>query len=252
MGFPDDVRRKALVGCGRCCALCHRFCGLKIEIHHIVPRGDGGDDSFDNCIPLCFDCHADMRSYDHRHPKGTKYTAEELKAHRDRWFTKVEKSVGVGVLPEHLDLDRATFLRLLEILPWNGTILFIRHNNFAGFSFSRDSIDDLYRFLHECQDPTLEFLDADLESLRIEILNPAREFSKLIGYETFPTGTPRHNTVPPEWEIEQPERFARVVDALHAATEQICGAYDRLVALGRRKLGVQAARPSKQGVSETS
>lgn len=74
------------------CCICHRFCGLKMELHHVDQVSAGGADTFANCIPLCLDCHADMRSYDSAHPKGTKYTPGELRAHRDRWYARVNGS----------------------------------------------------------------------------------------------------------------------------------------------------------------
>jgi hypothetical protein len=89
MGFPPNIAEKALVCCGRHCCLCHKFCGPKIELHHIVPESDGGEDTFENCTPLCFDCHADVGAYDSKHPKGRKYKASELKAHRDRWYSVI-------------------------------------------------------------------------------------------------------------------------------------------------------------------
>lgn len=42
MGFSDDVRAKALISCGRHCCICHKFCGLKMQLHHIVQQADGG------------------------------------------------------------------------------------------------------------------------------------------------------------------------------------------------------------------
>jgi hypothetical protein len=92
MAFPKKVKEDALVACGRMCCICHRFRGIKIEIHHIVQVAAGGADTFDNCIPLCLDCHADMGSYDPAHPKGTKYTPRELRAHRDRWYARLNGS----------------------------------------------------------------------------------------------------------------------------------------------------------------
>ena len=89
MSFPADVKQRALVACSRYCCICHKFVGLKIELHHIRQTSEGGEDTFDNCIPLCLDCHADMRSYDHKHPKGTKYTLSELISHRDNWYQKI-------------------------------------------------------------------------------------------------------------------------------------------------------------------
>lgn len=90
MGFPPNVAEKALVACGRSCCICHKFCGTKIELHHIIQHADGGADSFENCIPLCFDCHADMGKADPRHPKGKHYTEKELIEHRDNWYKQVK------------------------------------------------------------------------------------------------------------------------------------------------------------------
>lgn len=89
MGFPEAVKTKALIACARHCCLCHQRKGLKIECHHIVQKSEGGDDTLENCIPLCFDCHADMRSIDHKHPRGTKYTPQELIQRRDAWYRQV-------------------------------------------------------------------------------------------------------------------------------------------------------------------
>ena len=59
MAFSEDIKIKAMVACGRRCCICHKFCGNNMELHHIKARADGGEDIFQNAIPLCFDCHAD-------------------------------------------------------------------------------------------------------------------------------------------------------------------------------------------------
>ena len=51
----------------------------KIEIHHITPQAEGGADTIENAIALCFDCHADAGHYNTDHPKGTKYSRPELR-----------------------------------------------------------------------------------------------------------------------------------------------------------------------------
>jgi glutaredoxin len=88
MGFSSDIAERALTSCGRKCAICHKFCGIKMELHHIIPVADGGDNSFDNCIPLCLDCHAEVKAYNPKHPKGRQYTESELKKHRDLWYNR--------------------------------------------------------------------------------------------------------------------------------------------------------------------
>ena len=91
MPFSEDIKIKALVSCGRKCCICHKFCGNNMEIHHIKAKADGGDDSFGNAIPLCFDCHAEVRQYDPRHPKGIKFSEKELILHRDNWYKKIKQ-----------------------------------------------------------------------------------------------------------------------------------------------------------------
>lgn len=86
MSFGPDVKEKALLAARRSCCICHQFKGTKIVCHHIVHQSEGGEDVFENCIPLCHDCHNDQTSYDHKHPVGTKYTRSELTKHRDRWY----------------------------------------------------------------------------------------------------------------------------------------------------------------------
>ena len=76
-----------------------------MEVHHIRAQANGGDDSYDNAIPLCFNCHAEVGQYNADHPKGTKFSEEELKLHRDNWYSQVktvnlEKSNGDDTLYE--------------------------------------------------------------------------------------------------------------------------------------------------------
>ena len=56
---PEEIET-LLVACHRRCCMCHRFCGVKMEIDHI--EGAAMDTSGDiaNAIPLCFECHAEV------------------------------------------------------------------------------------------------------------------------------------------------------------------------------------------------
>ena len=86
MPFPKAVKEQAAVACNRCCCICHEFKGIKLEFHHIKQEADGGENTFENCIPLCFDCHADMGGVSSKHPKGNSYSEKELRMHRDKWY----------------------------------------------------------------------------------------------------------------------------------------------------------------------
>lgn len=102
MPFSAKVVEELLVKSSRCCCLCHQYKGVKIEAHHIVPQADGGTDDIDNGIPLCFDCHSEVESYNTRHPRGRKFTATELKRHRNNWFDLVASG---KVLPKAVSSD---------------------------------------------------------------------------------------------------------------------------------------------------
>lgn len=86
----DSVKEDVLVKCKRYCCYCEKYKGRDIEVHHIVPRAKGGKDTFDNAIPLCFDCHSEIGSYNSEHPKGNSFRPNELKRIRDAFYVKVE------------------------------------------------------------------------------------------------------------------------------------------------------------------
>lgn len=92
MGFTSKTKEDILVASARHCCVCHRYKGVKIEIHHIKPKEQGGKDTFENAIPLCFDCHSDAGHYFSKHPKGTKFSPSELKKHKKKWFENVNKN----------------------------------------------------------------------------------------------------------------------------------------------------------------
>lgn len=103
MPFPKEVKEKAAVACNRCCCICHEFKGIKLEFHHIKQEARGGENTFDNCIPLCFDCHADMGGVNPKHPKGNAYSEKELRMHRDKWYEQC--STKATTLEEATDED---------------------------------------------------------------------------------------------------------------------------------------------------
>ncbi|PHR88852.1 MAG: hypothetical protein COA78_36160 [Blastopirellula sp.] len=86
MSFPHKVKEEVLVKSRRCCCVCRKFYGLYIEVHHITPKSEGGENDLDNAIPLCQDCHGQAGHYNPNHSIGNKYRPTELKKHRDSWY----------------------------------------------------------------------------------------------------------------------------------------------------------------------
>lgn len=108
MPFPSAVKARIFVRCARICCLCFKQTGARIEAAHIIAEADGGSNEDENAIPLCFDCHEEIGSYNPHHPKGNKFTPEELVQRRDALYQLVERGIiqaqiiatRLGLLPQ--------------------------------------------------------------------------------------------------------------------------------------------------------
>lgn len=60
--IPNNRRKAIYKRDGYRCALCDSTDGL--QIHHVVPRGEGGSDFDENLITLCWRCHAQAHGVD--------------------------------------------------------------------------------------------------------------------------------------------------------------------------------------------
>ena len=71
--ISNATRKSVYARDGYRCALCD--CSQGLQIHHVVPRGEGGTNQPENLITLCSYCH----SHVHGHPLyETPLTAEDL------------------------------------------------------------------------------------------------------------------------------------------------------------------------------
>jgi len=242
MGFSPKIAESALLGSGRCCCLCHKFCGTKIELHHIVQTQEGGDNSYDNCIPLCFDCHAEVKAYNPKHPKGKKYSITELKAHRNRWYEKVSKSHGITANPDFVEVDQKVFGELRDILPSDkGAIPFLRFHDY-GASYPCDIHYNLHKFAHNCIKPEFEFFDMDLEGCRAKLVKNINDFLDAVGHYVYTLDSRSDRCrVPKEWSYgskEEQKEWHKAVELLNKLKSEVIETYDELIRMCRKKLVV--------------
>jgi hypothetical protein len=90
--IPPELVDKMMVKCGRRCCICRRFRPTKLQVHHIMERGQGGGNEEDNLIVACFSCHSDVHT---KVPFARRFSIAELKGHRDALIKMVEE----GKLP---------------------------------------------------------------------------------------------------------------------------------------------------------
>jgi hypothetical protein len=242
MSFPPNIAEKALLDCGRCCCICHKFCGFKIELHHIIQKSEGGEDSYENCIPLCLDCHAEVKAYNPKHPKGRKYNESELMGHKNRWYEKVQSKSFSLVHPECIDLDRKLFLKLKEILPaTGGAISFIRDHDY-GEPWLSGIHEDLNYYRLKYKDPEFEFIDIDLEMHRCQLTESVDKFLKILYTVSFPIELKEDSdfymAIYPEIKYSKRDVYDEAIKNVHGAANEVCDAYDALIRLSRRKLAI--------------
>ena len=188
--FSREIKEDILVKSGRCCCVCHKFCGIKIEVHHVKPQADGGLDTFDNCIALCFDCHAEVESYNPKHPKGNRFTEKELKRHRDMWLDKIKNTDGLYEVDiQSREIDKKLYLRIVnKELPIN-TMRYLLHDLDLSNAIDDKYMKPMNRYFDSSLDisPNYEFLDSALEVSRKKYENVLKSFSNKLAMSVFPT-----------------------------------------------------------------
>lgn len=135
--------------------------------------------------------------------------------------------------------DKELYDSILKDLTPNGSIYFLRTNNFAGFSFHLSSLDELEDFYQKySNDPRFEFFHPEIEQKRKTLMADIGHFEDVICINTFPGNRDDLQTVPPEWEEKDPRRFREVVNSIHAAAQQVCIDYDDFVKFGKREIKI--------------
>lgn len=117
MGFDRDRVSALLAKCHRRCCICHQFCGVKMETHHIIP----GDDKIENAIPVCLECHAEIGSYNVNHRIGRKFTTKELKQHKNQWL-KICQDHPEILVKSYMRSDVGPLNALLNELEFNAVV----------------------------------------------------------------------------------------------------------------------------------
>lgn len=134
MSFSEKVKIEAKKKAGFRCVICQE---PFVEVHHIVPQKEGGEDTINNAAPLCSRCH-DLYG---ANPSKRK----QIRQMRDHWYEVMEKR-NKGKLsdldPIRPDHERINALRDKSIA--------IRHTVFAEENF-QTAARMLYKLIYTAQ-----------------------------------------------------------------------------------------------------
>ena len=125
--------------------------------------------------------------------------------------------------------DSATLAKLLEVLDPDRLIAFLRTHDFNGI-YDRNESDGIFRFLELSKRPDSEFLERQLESLRVALVSVASKLSGLLALKTHPRqGT--FSSVLPESQVnkERPVWVNRNADEINDCATALVEAFEGLV-----------------------
>lgn len=134
MSFSEKVKIEAKKKAGFRCVICQE---PFVEVHHIIPQKEGGEDTINNAAPLCSRCH-DLYG---DNPSKRK----QIRQMRDHWYEVMEKR-NTGKLsdlnPIRPDHERINALRDKSIA--------IQHTVFAEENF-QTAARMLYKLIYTVQ-----------------------------------------------------------------------------------------------------
>lgn len=242
MGFNPSIREAALIACKRHCVWCELSQGITVECHHIVPQSEGGDDTFDNCIPLCLNCHGIVGgSYNSKHPRGTKVSASELKQRRDMFYERVKRNE-IPVIKTHVPTQKSPnkydieLYEKIENLFSAPNLEYYLNDCDLGNDFENKIFQPLWEFSFMMNNPTSVFIDAELEHLKKVLVGKVDRFNTYKATNTFPTsfGTQALRC----WKNEDYtyEESRRIINEFNDLASSVWDAYSQLIITCRRNL----------------
>lgn len=174
MPFTTTIKTEVLLNCKRYCCYCEKYKGRDIEVHHIIQEANGGKNTVDNAIPLCFDCHSEIGSYNTNHPKGNRFTKDELKQIRDSFYIKIanipRKAISLSLFDENLLVEfKKDYTKLIE---------YAISTDFSSEPVNINYQENIFYLEEEKWSRKKRIFESEnLENVKQEILNKFRELT---------------------------------------------------------------------------
>lgn len=82
MAFSEKIKKQARKLSDGKCVMCKKE--IALEIHHIIPKEENGEDTLDNAAPLCANCHEIYG--------GNPTKRKLIRDLRDNWYERVKEA----------------------------------------------------------------------------------------------------------------------------------------------------------------
>lgn len=212
--IPKKIEAKLIVESRNICNICWK--SKEVQIHHIIPIKLGGNNSEDNLIVVCLNCHSEAHT---KKEMARNLGPETLRLFKETWTELIRRN---PLIPESIVKDENDIKIIREILKFgNRRALYFPFNLEIGYrmfkslddfriyiqssgyklinnSFAKEQIQQIYKTLIEIeflkptnQDEMFHCLHGALGRTNLPLLALKRksilfhlnELAKLIGYE---------------------------------------------------------------------
>ncbi len=234
---PKSIETAVLANSARRCALCFHLTGDLSEKHGQIAHldKDPSNSEEDNLAFLCLSHHSVFDSKTSQHKN---YTKEEVKSARSRLYSLVENGGYLtSVQPSSADTDRKILADLLDLLPSNGTMEFIRTFDFGG-SFRKADLEEARIFIESRGGPEHEFINPSLEAAQQNFRKKLHALLHSVAMNTYVDYKADRDIQSVQKDLRESnrEKYRNIVDKLNSEATEAYTAYEQLVRLARRVL----------------
>lgn len=141
-----------------------------------------------------------------------------------------------GLKDHQVEHDKKILHSILETIPSNGSIEYIREASFSGL-FDPARLRDLNHFEEVFNRPEYHFIDKEIEKKNCDLFRSIDEFRNNIGQYTFPENSigERWNRMMQEHEFENPDEYLRISGLLEGGADNVYKSFDELIVTARKR-----------------
>jgi hypothetical protein len=235
---PSSTELAVLDKSRRRCTLCFLISSDLTEKLGQIAHLDQDPSNFaeDNLAWMCLTHHS---VYDSTTSQHKNYTMQEVKAARSRLYQLVEGNQlpPPTTAPALASSDKAIFDDILQFMKGR-LIALLKFPAFAASSGTPYSVlDGLVILVQQRHGPEHEFLDLELEELRVQFLRKAAMFLSIVQVNTERVlDKPDTFRVREQWAAAYPTYYQQMAQVLDNAATELYAAYRFLIRAGRQKL----------------
>lgn len=135
-----------------------------------------------------------------------------------------------------LSLDISLFNKIRNYYLSQSNINWLKYQDFTR-SFYSTKLEPFHEFLFESNNADFEFLNPDLENLKLILIENIENLESAFSRYLFPSGISTLS-IPNEWKIEDFERYCNAIDNINTLVIEVNNDYHKFIKHGRKILKV--------------